>query len=158
MSSEYDRSDYDYAVPLSIGGAAGTYTLSSPWNGPCEYALRIISSSGAGGLCVAYDTLTAIAVADTTATNTSGGVRAELINLHAAGTLAPSALFAYCPNGLLILTVTGASNILVTVHFRRKLQFARMPDAYFINPDTTSAEAVHEQRARDAAASEKVGS
>ena len=141
-------SEYEYARPLTIGGGAGTYTLTSPWNGPCEYALRVLSASGAGGLCVATDAMLAIAVSDTTATNTTGGVLAELINFHAAGTLTPAALFALCPDGKLVLTVTGASNILATVHFRRSLGVAREPiQALHINPDLTPEEAVHAQRA-----------
>lgn len=145
---------YEYARPLTIGGGAGTYTLASPWgNQACEYALRIISASGAGGLCVASDTFTAIAVSDTTATNTSGGVVGELINFHAAGTLTPSALFGLCPSGVLTLTVTGSSNILTTIHFRRALGVARLPqEVYHINPDLTPAEAIHAQRERDIAA------
>ena len=144
---------YEYARPTTIGGAAGTFTLQSPW-GPqaCEYALRIISTSGAGGLCVAADTNSAIAVSDTTVTNPQGGYTGELINLHAAGVVTPAALFASCPLGVLVLTVTGASNILATIHFRRRLQFARMPDVYHINPDTTPEEAIHAQRERDMAA------
>ena len=140
---------YEYARPISIGGAAGTYTLTSPWNGPCEYALRVVSASGAGGLCVAYSSLNPIAVSDTTATNSTGGYVGELINFHAAATITPAALFAMCPEGTILLTVTGASNILATVHFRRMLQFARMPDVYHINPDTMPEEAVHAQRERD---------
>ena len=149
-------SEYEYARPTTIGGAAGTYTLTSPWgNQPCEYAVRTVSASGAGGLCVAYDTLSAIAVSATTATNTQGGYVGELYNFSAAtpAPMTPSALFALCPDGVLVLTVTGASNILATIHFRRALGVARMPqNVYHINPDITPAEAVHAQRERDLAA------
>jgi hypothetical protein len=144
---------YEYARPTSIGGAAGTFTLTSPWgNQACEYAIRVISASGAGGLCVTYDTNSSIAVSDTTVTNSTGGVIGELINCHAAGVYTPAALYSSCPFGVLVLTVTGASNILVTVHWRRQLAFARMPDVYHINPDTTPEEAIHAQRERDLAA------
>lgn len=144
---------YEYARPVTIGGAAGTYTLTSPWNGPCEYALRVVSASGAGGLCVSADPMTAISVSDTTSTNLIGGVIAELINFHAAGTLTPAALFASCPDGKLVFTVAGASNILATVHWRRALGRAfEPPSAYHINPDLTPEEAVHAARERDLAA------
>lgn len=146
---------YEYARPVTIGGAAGTFTLISPWNGPCEYCVRTISASGAGGLCVSTDTMLTLAVSDTTVTNPTGGFVGELYNFHSAtpAPLALSALFAACPDGKLVLTVTGASNILAVVNFRRALGVAyEPPTVYHINPDTTPAEAIHAQRARDIAA------
>ena len=147
-------SEYEYSVPLSIGGAAATYTLTSPWGPtPCEYSVRAVSASGAGGLCVSYDSMSVNGV---TATNTTGGFRGELYNFSAAtpAPMTPSALFAACPNGQLVLTVTGASNIVAVVHFRRALGVAHLPPlgVYHINPDLTPEEAVHAQRARDLAA------
>lgn len=147
-------SEYEYARPITIGGAAGTYILASPW-GPqaCEYALGVISTSGAGGLCIATDALSAIAVSDTTATNVQGGYVGELINFHAAGTIPPAAIFSLCPGGTLVLTVTGASHILTIIRFRRQLGVAHLPQqVYHINPDTTPQEAIHAQRERDMAA------
>lgn len=147
-------SEYEYARPNTIGGGAGTYTLVSPWgNQACEYALGVISTSGVGGLCIATDTLSAIAVSDTTATNTQNGYIGELIYFHAAATLPPAAIFSLCPNGVLTITVTGASNILTIIRFRRQLGIAHLPQqVYHINPDTTPQEAIHAQRERDMAA------
>lgn len=91
-----------------------------------------------------------IAVSDTTATNTTGGYTGELYNFHSAtpAPLALSALFSACPDGKVVLTVTGASNLLAIVHFRRALGVAREPiQALHINPDVTPEEAIHAQRA-----------
>lgn len=143
-------SEYEYTMPRTIGGAAGTFTLTSPWNTPCEYCIRAISASGAGGLCVSIDAMQTVAVSDTTVTNPTGGFQGELYNFHSAtpAPLALSALFSACPTGTVVLTVTGASNILATVHFRRALGVAREPiQALHINPDVTPEEAVHAQRA-----------
>lgn len=146
--------EYEYARPITIGGGAGTYTLTSPWgNQACEYAVRVISTSGAGGLCIGYDNLSAISVSDTTATNPQGGYAGELLNFHSAATITPSALFSLCQNGVLVLTVAGASNILTTIHWRRALGVARMPlEVYHINPDLMPEEAIHAARERDLAA------
>lgn len=140
---------YEYAVPVTIGGPAATYTLTSPWNGPAEYCTRMVSFTGAGGVALTYDD-TRPAVTTTTATNTTGGQPGELFYTSAAGTLAPAALFALCPTGRLTLTITGASNVLVTIHWRRRLEFANIGDFYHINPDTTPEEAVAAARAIDA--------
>lgn len=141
---------YEYASPRTIGGGAGTYTVSSPWGPtPFEYAVRVISANGAGGVAITADG-TSPAIAATTVTNTQEGATAEYIFVGAAGNITPSALFAACPSGRLTVTISGASNILLTIHMRRILQFAHMPDVYHINPDTTPEEAIHAQRAIDA--------
>lgn len=147
------ESDYEYAIPVTIGGAAGNYTLTSPWgNQSCEYALRVISFAGQGGISVSNDGTLRPAASATYATNTTGGQPGEVIFANAAAVVTPSAMFALSPTGILYVTVTGASNVFATIHFRRRLQFATMPNAYVVNPDLISEEVVHAQRARDLAA------
>lgn len=144
---------YEYSIPLTIGGGAAVYTLSCPWGPtPCEYTLRLISFTGAGGVAITYDGSTP-AISSTTATDRVSGYPGELIYNPAATPtpLTPSAVFALCPNGRLTITVTGASQCLITVHFRRRLQFATMPEALHANPELVSEQEFHARRAADAA-------
>ena len=154
--SDYDTSEYEYAAPVTIGGGAATYSLLSPWNTPAEYCTRVISFTGAGGVAITYDGTTP-AVSATTATNTTGGQQGEFYYNGAATPtpLTPAALFAATPTSRLTITVTGASLCLVTIHWRRRLRFAYMPDHYQINPDLVPESAVHAARAQDAINAEK---
>ena len=154
--SDYDSSEYEYAAPVTIGGGAATYSLISPWNTPAEYATRVVSFSAPGGVAITYDGTTP-AVTTTTATNLTGGQTGELYLMDATNPnpITPAALFAACPTNRLTITVTGTTTCLVTIHWRRRLRFAYMPDHYQINPDLVPESAVHAARAQDAINAEK---
>lgn len=117
---------YEYSRRLTIGGPNGTYSVQSPWNGPCEWAVTAVCFTGAGGLSITDIDIGAggVAVAATTAfTDPYPGMA---LNVSAAITLTPDAIFTPLPGNRLTLVASGltTASVLVTVVFRRPVVIA----------------------------------
>lgn len=139
--------DYEYSRRLTIGGANGTYTIESPWNGPCEWALHSLSFSGAGGVCITdqdMGTGGTVSVSASSATaNATSPYPGILLWFTAAAVLAPDAIFTPLPGNKLTIAISGLTantTGLVCVVFRRPAVInTTFPRMMTVNPEDEHA-------------------
>lgn len=113
---------YEYSMPQTTGGAAGSYTLNNPWSAPIAEAIVVTCSfTAAGSLTISPDAR-ATPIAGTTSLNADGGgVNAIHFIAAAAGMQPVASCFFFVPNRYLTVIATGAGNAFVTVIWRRPM-------------------------------------
>lgn len=112
VSMQSDQSGWETTGFITMGGAAGQYSIESPWQTPAQIIVLAANADGAGQITVAEDDWL-------TPTQLNTDWRGFIVNFAAAGAGAVAWPDWSETDGRLYMTVTGASHCWLTFQWRR---------------------------------------